>query len=96
MFIRLRGREIECEVEMDGYKVQDIFDPEGTSLLYDSGLSRSEEMDLCILCPKETRWGQYIYVDDSRFFVCSKCIKWTRDNDADLERLVREQVGETQ
>ena len=52
--------------------------------------------DLCILCPKETRWGQYVYVDDSRFFVYSKCIKWTRDNDADLERLVREQVGETQ
>ena len=46
MLIRVRGREIECEVEMDGYKVQDIFDHEGTSLLYDYNLSRSEEMNV--------------------------------------------------
>ena len=46
----------------------------------------------CLLCPAETRWGQFVYVDDSRYFVCSRCINWTRNEGADLEELVREQV----
>jgi hypothetical protein len=29
------GETIECEVEMDGYKVLDVYDSKGTSLIYD-------------------------------------------------------------
>ena len=29
------GNEIECEVEMDGYKPLDVCDAEGNSLIYD-------------------------------------------------------------
>lgn len=44
MIINLRGQEIDCELEMDGYKVLDVLDPTGRSLLYDYGLTIEEEM----------------------------------------------------
>jgi hypothetical protein len=39
------GREIEVEVEMDGYKPLDIYDAKGNSLIYDRelfGLSQAQ------------------------------------------------------
>ena len=29
------GKEIECEVEMDGYKVADVYTEDGVSVIYD-------------------------------------------------------------
>ena len=48
MIITVRGKPVECEVEVEegGYKILDIYDEVGESLLYDYGLSQAEVYDV--------------------------------------------------
>jgi hypothetical protein len=54
--------------------------------------------DYCLLCGNETRWGTPIYLEgsdeDIEEFVCNRCERWAAGEEADLDELCREQIGD--
>ena len=55
--------------------------------------------DYCILCSAETRYGQPLHiqgkVETYDVFVCTRCLNWAYEENADLEEAILEQLGDT-
>ena len=62
------GETVECEVEMDGYKVLDVCDANGTSLVYDECYGLTERDRDRIYQQAERGWcdQQCDYADNLR------------------------------